>query len=192
MWSTMNQLYSFCLVSLGAAYTFFLRSTREDDDNNNDPDGRRLWQDGQRWLAAAGASSAEEEEMKLERAAHIFSVSLAMLFFSLDVMPILHLGLKESYKRCVAETTKETNYTGICLLFLRFGLLVFTATLSQWEGDPTNLTFVGLLLVATELMLRRLGQKFLSQDMAKVTKGNGTESTWPNVTHARAERSELK
>jgi hypothetical protein len=81
---------------------------------------------------AAGGDDKYDSDALQERAAHLFSGALTIIFFSLDCMTMLHLGMNESKNRCLAEHSKKKKRKGLFVLSLRLGLLAFVATLSQW------------------------------------------------------------
>ena len=197
LWSWCQHIYSLALVLLGAAFTFFL--TFSDD---------MLYYDGRRRNLAGSASVLTGEE--IETAAHLFCGSLAVVFFSLEIMSFLHLGFRESRDRCDLEGGK--NYAGILLVAFKVGVVVFTATLSQWETNPETLTIIALCTVISQLGMRRLCSTFLSHhgthcdtaahqssttaqpyqttDETPLSDSATGEAEWPNVTHARAESAD--
>jgi hypothetical protein len=173
-WTLFQNIYSFALVSLGAAFTIFLTVFANEGDDDAASCLRWLAErDAQaetevagyplcrRWLAAGEEAKYDADELKV-RAAHLFSGSLATIFFCLDCMTILHLGMKESEERCVCKETKKKNSKGMVLLILRVGLIVFCATLSQWMTEPQDLAGVGVACVLGQLLLRKLGGVYLS------------------------------
>jgi hypothetical protein len=173
-WTLFQNVYSFALVSLGTAFTIFLTVFANEDDDDASSCLRWLAEtDAQvgseivgyplcrRWLAAGEEAKYDADKLK-ERAAHLFSGSLAVIFFCLDCMTILHLGMKESQERCVCKETKKKNSKGMFLLVLRTGLIVFCATLSQWMTEPQDLAGVGVACVLGQLLLRKLGGVYLS------------------------------
>ena len=183
--SILNHAYSFALVTLGAAFTVFLTAFADEDE--------------ERRLASASTSSGLDAESRRERGAHIFCGSLAVVFFCLDSMNFLHLGLDESRGRCLCKKTKKKNVKGIILVVVRLGVLAFTATLSQWESEPENLAVIGLICVLMQLLLRKLGAKYLTHSQVhmldphgqcEAKQRHGEEAQWPNVTHAQAEPHE--
>lgn len=192
VWNWFQYVYSFALVMLGAAFTFFL--VLSDDVEYYGERRRRL---------AGTASPFTEEEVG--KAADLFCGSLAIIFCSLEAMSFLHVGFNESQERCVLQGGK--NYTGILLLAIKVGVILFTGTLSQWKTEPKTLSIVGLCTVAFQLVMRKLGSKFLShsythgacqkdgftaekpiaaKDEPLSDRATG-EAEWPNVTHARAD-----
>jgi len=193
VWNWFQFVYSFALVMLGAAFTFFLVLS---DDGGEYPEERR------RRLAGSASSFTGDE---VEKAGDLFCGSLAIIFCSLEAMSFLHLGFNESQERCVLRGGK--NYTGILLLALKVGVIVFTGTLSQWKTEPKTLSIIGLCTVVFQLVMRKLGSKFLShshthaackKDSATAEKPPAAkvdplsdsatgEAQWPNVTHARAD-----
>jgi hypothetical protein len=177
-WNNFNHVYSFFLVCLGADYTFFLTDFSESDAAHR----RRL----------AGGESLYDSEDVLVRAAHLYSASLAIIFFCLDVMTLLHLGVNESQNRCICKAKKRTNVKGITLIVLRISMLAFTATMGLWLTDPANLAILGVVCVLVQILFRKLGSKFLSHSQVHALNPDMPEdesdedATWPNVTHARA------
>jgi hypothetical protein len=185
-WNNMNIVYSFFLVCLGADYTFFLSDYTSDSSQA----GRRLVGGG-RDLAGSVESTYDPEELRV-RAARLYSASLAIIFFSLDVMTLLHLGIDESRNRCICLQRKRKNYKGIVLIVLRLGVLGFTATMGLWTTDPANLAVLGVVCVAVQILFRKLGGQFLSHAQVHALNPDipedesDSEGSWPNVTHARA------
>jgi len=184
-WSILQYVYSLALVGLGAAFTFFLESfayTRYPLALQDEPDSR--------WLAGdTGADSAAG----LGNATYLFSGSLAVIFFSLDIMTVLHLGRNEAKGRCVCARTKKKNKKGIALIACRVALLIFTATSGVWEKRPEYLVVIGLLCVLLQLSLRKIGGWYLGKNLvdahassSRVDDSQTGDAQWPNVTHARA------
>ena len=186
LWNMLQHVYSLALVVLGAAFTFFLLFSEDE--------GRRRL--GERSLASSNAS-----EPDVQAAAHLFGGTLAVIFFSLDGMTLLHLGKEESQKRCAFKGRK--NFNGMAVIAIRIGLIVFTATLSQWLTKPTDLAVIGLFCVLAQLSMRKFGSMYLSHKQIRAVKGPVGEkqvviasddetgdAQWPNVTHARAEEGE--
>jgi hypothetical protein len=195
VWRALQCSYSFALVVLGAAFTFFLVASDESYGR------RRLDRDLSDTTTALSATDKQA-------AAHMFCGSLAIIFFSLDGMILTHLGFDESQDRCVVKGGRM-NLKGIFVLGARVGLLVFAATLSQWQTQPKYLSIAGLLLVFAQQGARKLGGIYLSshhnqaheaeshehgghgEHIVLVKSDSATgESKWPNVTHARAEDGE--
>jgi len=182
LWSLFQYVYSLALVILGAAFTFFLILSEYEEG------------EGHRRLAGGDSSLGGSDVTK---AAHLFCGSLAIIFFSLECMSVLHLGFNECEERCVLQGGK--NYSGILLLVVKVGIIAFTATLSQWETDPQSLVIIALFIVLFQLAMRKLCGKFLSShhddphsavNKDKPLSDDETgEAVWPNVTHPRAEPS---
>lgn len=184
LWNMLQHVYSLALVVLGAAFTFFLLFSEEE--------GRRRL--GERSLAVSNALESD-----VQAAAHLFGGTLAVIFFSLDVMTLLHLGKEQCQKRLKGRK----NFKGMAVVAIRIGLIVFTATLSQWLTEPTDLAVVGLFCVLAQLSMRKFGSMYLSHKQIRAVAGPGGEkqvviasddetgdAQWPNVTHARAEEGE--
>jgi hypothetical protein len=94
-----------------------------------------------------------------------------MIFACLDLMTVSHLGFKECEERCYCKDTKTRNVKGYIIIVLRIGLVLFTATMFLWEIRPKILSLLGLLLVLTQIMIRKLAGVYLRRrKQPKVTK----------------------
>jgi hypothetical protein len=182
LWSLIQNVYSLALVTLSSSFSFFLLFS---DDSSH------------RMLQKRILSTEVDEEAVGDEAANIFSVSLALVFLSLDIMSLLHLGSEEIRKRCFVNTkVKVFAFFGF---IVRLGLIIFTATISQWTRNPKHISSIGLLCVFGELTMRKFGslyfrhqQSFSDGSESKKMEvaqddDDSQEASWPNVLHARAE-----
>lgn len=183
-------IYSFALVTFGSSFTFLLMDNFQIETSSGN----------------ATNTPYDPQEIR-RRAANMFAGSLAIIFFCLDMMTLLHLGIEQSKERCICAQFKQRNTKGIFLVLFRIGLIAFTATLGLWDTESVDLSATGLALVLIQLWTRKLGGKYLSQERAKEMQGAGAhhdhhsaghgmtaeepsgEASWPNVTQARAEPS---
>lgn len=187
VWYILNHAYSLSLVAIGAAFTLFLLSfsrTSEDDgyrrDLLEDSTGSSTTNMVQtilgsaeasfltRALAGGGDSKFSPEQLE-ERAANLFSAALAVIFFALDGMSLMHVGFSHSLKRCKCAKTKRYNIKGNFLVLCRVSLIVFAATLSQWETNPQNLALDALVVTISQIVLRKLGQTYLNKKLEHLT-----------------------
>jgi hypothetical protein len=177
LWNMFQFIYSAALISLGAALTLFLLSFTFEESGDH-----RLLQEmfmmQPRQLAGGGAPMYPPDEMEM-RAANLFSISLTIVLFSLDVMSFCHVGWAESKERCKRQNASLKIMSRVVLI-TRCGLLLFAATLSQWIYDPDKLSELGLGIVLAQICMRMMGEKYLSP------KKEDEENKWPNVTHAEA------
>lgn len=182
-WTLFHQIYSAALISMGAAFTLLIMEYTYAGEVDGDGDHRRF-------LAGGGGGSNYDPKDRQQRIAHLFCWSLTTIWLCLDIMTLLHLGIKDSHNRCQCEHTKTFNVKGIILVMCRVGLLVFMATLSQYETDPENLALLGLMGVVLQLAFRKLGTMYLSADQVHALEKDGNfdpeSGKWPNVTHAKA------
>jgi hypothetical protein len=154
----LMQVYSMSLIILGASYKMLLFEFvyMEDEVTRR----RSLLFHGldQRGLSS-GASAALRftPEDRQERIAHFFSGSLALIFFCLDAMSLAHRGLSASWKRCERCENKTKQFLAFFLVVSRTALLLFIATLSQFETDPNTLAMIGLFTILAQLCLRFVG-----------------------------------
>ena len=207
-------VYSLALVCLGAAFTFFLthfnnnageETTSYEDMSyeKNTVDGSGYDDHSSRWLAGGDDdTTTTDTDMTMQRASHLFAGSLAISFWCLDAMTLFHLGLKQGWDRCVAPNSRKINVAGITVVILRIGLMALTASLSSITQEPEKLSFLGMACVILQLILRKLGAKFLSHAAQVHAMGHGdpakkhhparkqpTAAAWPNVTAPIAEPS---
>lgn len=186
LWTLFHQIYSAALIAVGAGFTLLVLEFTYDDYPGSEGDHRRF-------LAGGGGLSYEPEERR-QRTAHLFCISLATVWFCLDCMTLFHLGFQNSHDRCQCARSKKFNIKGIVVVLLRVGLLAFMATLSQYETNPETLAELGLVGVVLQLVLRKLGTKYLSGNhrvFANEEASGGPASDpedlkWPNVTHAKS------
>jgi len=174
-WMLLVHIYSFSLVCLGAAYTFFLTDFESKSSDSGEKDSSHYVEDDpsssygenekdgtyNRFLAGGGEASDDVD--KDQAAANLFAYSLAICFLCLDGMTMFHVGLQNFNSRCYDEETRRLNYAGCLLLFLRVALLVFTATLAKWETEPEKLSVLGFTCVVVQLILRKMGNRHLTE-----------------------------
>jgi hypothetical protein len=102
------------------------------------------------------------------RGTYIFAISLALVFLSLDVMSLTHVGFKHSRRRCYCKESKWYNKIGIALVVARVGLIGLTGSLA-WiidgnsDDDVVALTGTGFAITLVQLGMRHLGETFLSE-----------------------------
>ncbi len=165
VWGLMKYTYSCALIALGAAFTLFIMSFASDEINEaSDAYGERR-------LAATnnGSKSLHELQQLEQHAANLFCLALALIYFTLDVMSLMNVGLESAWGRCRCQRNHAYNITGIALVFLRVGLIVFCATLGQWRTDPQVLAGVGLGVTISQMILRKLGEKYLNKGLEAET-----------------------
>lgn len=160
----LSQIYSFSLILLGTCYKMLLYEYVYKAEGVR----RTLLfhaPDNHRWLSggesAALRFSTEDRE---QRIAHYFSGSLAMIFFSLDAMSLAHRGIGTQWNRCECAATKAKKFLAFSLVACRTALLIFIATLSQFETNPSRLAVIGLLTILSQLCVRFVGSYALYTD----------------------------
>jgi hypothetical protein len=164
VWIACKYAYSGALLALGAAFTLFVTSFSyevlvDDEDDTTDSDHRVLAGGG------VGTMSRHEFKNREQRAAHLFSIAMALSFFALDGMSIMNVGFDNARKRAYCDKSHAYNIKGVVLVALRVGAIVFVATLSQWKTDPQVLAGIGLGVTIGQILLRKLGQKYLNKKL---------------------------
>ena len=172
-WGFFMTIYSFALVCLGAAFTFFLN--------------HYATKHGSHRLLAGGDDDGGD--MERERSALLFCVSLAVIFLCLDGMTVLHIGLDDISSRL--RSHGKRNVKGITVLVLRLAIIPFTATLSVWETDPGRLSMIALLCVLAQLVLRKFGNMFLSPQVEPEPAAGDEQATPTAATSPRRFRESV-
>jgi hypothetical protein len=170
------QLYSIALIVMGTSFKMFLYEQVYEEEGSTTDAGakdtghRRTATAASvlfRWLAgtanggSSGAQSAistEEAEDKHEQdVAMFYCISLALVWFCMDVMLLLHRGLKKhrgDINRCSWVRCAVVWFLILC----RVALVVFMATFWLSEVRPTILSWVGLLCIVLQLVTREAGE----------------------------------
>jgi hypothetical protein len=175
LFNVVMSVYSAALVAVGASYKILLYSLKSYDK------GRRLYSfphpfDDQqhRWMAAETVSACgPSSDERKENVAHLFSGSLAILFFCLDVLIMTHVGLEKGLDRCkpkecvvcdrTGATKKRFNLKGfLFVIFPRIAITAFIVVLSQWVVEPKHLALAGFAAVVCQIANRFLGDMFFN------------------------------
>eukprot|EP00980_Cylindrotheca_fusiformis_P023731 scaffold10871_cov177-Cylindrotheca_fusiformis.AAC.11 len=132
--------YSASLVGLGAGLTLLLRTFAKSGTGE-----RRRWLElafEGRWLAGGGEPAFPPDEFK-QRAAIVFSLALGLVLFCIEIMAFLHIGFDKARGMLRKKSSLIQNAI-IALVSFRFALILFVATLCQWNTDPAVLSAIGL------------------------------------------------
>jgi len=166
LFNYVMSMYSAALVVVGACYKILLYSLKSDDK------GRRLdsfdVDDQQhRWLAETTASACgPSNDERKKNVAHLFSGSLAILFFCLDVLILSHVGLEKGLSRVKPKESvcprtgapkKTFNVKAFVYVIFRVAITAFIVTLSQWVVEPKYLALAGFAAVVCQIANRFLG-----------------------------------
>ena len=149
IFSLLMFFYSAALVLLGVSYKMMLYEFVYESSNSG-----RLLIEVPRWLAGGEGVLQYDTDDRQQRVAHFFCGSMATVWFCLDVMMIVHRGIDTNVSRCTCSRTKKMKLTGLLLIFVRAGLIVLIATLSQYVRDPEVLALIGLSATFSQLILR--------------------------------------
>lgn len=163
MLATVLNFYSASLVGLGAGLTLFLRTFAKSGNGE-----RRLWLEFAfegRWLAGGGEPAFPPDELK-QRAATVFSISLGLVLFCVELMTFFHVGL-DKVRAMLRSKSTMIQYAIIVLVVVRLGLILFVATLCQWNTDPQVLSGIGLASVLMYSVLFSVPRKLAKDDNQK-------------------------
>jgi hypothetical protein len=152
-----SQIYSIALVVLGAAYKMFLYEVVHASHSSSSGGRFRLLGDVMsRWLTSTDGGSSLPTAVRQQNIAHLFSGSMAIVWLCLDVMILAHKGIGANVHRAVA-CTLVWRATTLLFVLVRLGLIVFFATLSQYETRPTRLAAIGCAGVVLQFVSRAVG-----------------------------------
>jgi uncharacterized membrane protein YeiB len=165
-------VYSTCLIVVGATYKMFLfeyvyldatssssasyNSTGNATSSYGDDANHRLLYPtmAARWLAAGESAALRlDKEDRRQRIAHLFSGSLALVWFCLDVVTWAHSNFEVLPR---ASQGRKARVAAIVLVVLRVALIGWIATVSQYETDPDVLSIMGLAGILAHLGSRAL------------------------------------
>lgn len=143
------QSLSLGLIAFGVSFKIMLNTIVSDNAKYDSYESRRL---------AATPSVSEEATSSL------FSGSLAIVLITLELMLANHKGPKGTYKRLfksrdggVHGIIKKVNKPLILLSLFKLGLILFTATLSQWEKPLTEDSIIAFAIVLSMSISRVIG-----------------------------------
>lgn len=162
------QIYSLSLIVLGVSYKMLLLESVHvevsSSSSGNSSSRHRLFE---RDLAVESSttnlSSASERQQNI---ADLFSGSLAVIFFCLDAMSLVHRGVKTQMHQCECVNTIKKKILLVALSAGRVVLTVFVATVSQFETDPRRVALIGTLVILGQVCVRLVGgYVFHSSDM---------------------------
>jgi hypothetical protein len=149
--SFLMVVYSIGLVIVGACVKMLLYEIVYQHDDTTSAHRTLL----QRVLAGSSSAALRfSTQDRQQRIAHLFSGSVTVVWFCLDGMTFTHIGWdakKAKYNELTSTPLKVLYW--VCML-LRLGLLILSATMSQWVTKPTTLSWLGLMGVISQLALR--------------------------------------
>jgi hypothetical protein len=165
------QAYSLALIVLGVSYKMSLLELVLMEDESDVGSYRRrgllsqgrMWkeeEDDHRWLAATGTASTSLDlsaAQRQQRIAHLFSASMAVIFFCSDAMSLAHRGIWTQIERCGCADTALKKMLLTVLVACRAILLVFIASLSQFVTDPSKVISIGTLAILAQVCVRLVG-----------------------------------
>lgn len=157
-----GQFYSAALIVLGTSYKMILYeyvyASAADDYRflEESGGGDFVMDDRSRWLAGSDPPIADTADRR-QRVAHFFCISMALVWFCLDVMLIAHKGIGYNVKRCSEAGSKRQHYFAMSMGLMRTSMIVGIATMSQYVTEPGLLAFLGLIGIMLQVMLRVAG-----------------------------------
>mmetsp|Transcript_9192 Transcript_9192/g.21918 ORF Transcript_9192/g.21918 Transcript_9192/m.21918 type:complete len:989 (+) Transcript_9192:3-2969(+) len=138
----LAQVLSMGLITFGVCFKIMLSTVLADASSY----GRRL----------AGSYNVSND-----MTATLFSISLTIILVSLELMLVTHKGTNETFQRLWKNRDggskgiqKKLHKPLLALTIAKVGLIVFVATLSQWENELTEISWIGLMVVFAMLVSR--------------------------------------
>jgi len=189
LFNVMNQFYSAALVVMGVSYKMFLYEYTYSGESDSHRSLHHL--DG-RHLAGGGATQFDTEDRR-QRIANLFTGALCVAWVSSDIMLLAHKGIKGNMNRFSCES-KILGGLRVLVVLARLGLIIFVATLSQYQTDPVLVAEAGLSAIVGQVLLRVIGESIFPKEKIHhdTSAGHGDEENqfddekWPNTTEARA------
>jgi hypothetical protein len=193
--SFLMQAYSASLVAVGGSYKMLLYEFTYEGEYDSGYGKRLLTPSYDPPLSrslAGGPPSGFSEEDRQQRVANIFCISLAIVWFTSDLMTLCHKGISSNLDRCYCDKDSKFSKIGAVVIFLRLSLLAFIATLSQYMYDPTYIAIIGLAGNMAQVILREMSTAIFSNGKDHAThdgekhseESDEDDDIWPNVTHA--------
>jgi hypothetical protein len=108
----------------------------------------------------------EQTEKDFTPASKTFSAFLFLVVFFLEMINVTHIGgFKEAYERrfVVKDGERKPHWPVILVTLLKVGILLFSATLSQWNHEPGALTGCGCAAIFALLIIRHLNKYVMDQ-----------------------------
>jgi len=159
LFTHVYQLYSVSLLLLGASYKMFLYEfVYASGTTSHRPMFSAIHQAESRFLAGSAATTALELPVneRQQNIAYFFSGSMALIWFCLDVSSLAHVGINKNLER-LASVTASSRMVLVLLIIARISLIVFIATVSQYEHRPEVLALIGMFSVIAQLIIRSIG-----------------------------------
>lgn len=194
----LMQIYSAALILLGTAYKMFLYEYVYED--YEDSHRLLLWKIASRFLAGDSSGTGLELDAgeRQQRIANFFCATLGIVFFTQDLMLLMHKGLKDNMGRCRCKHTGKTRVISVALTFIRVGIVVFIVTLRGYVTGPLWLSIIGLCCILAQVILRVVSSIVFPDDAVHweggidedgnhiMVEDDENEFKWPNTTEAQA------
>jgi hypothetical protein len=158
--SLLIQILSIGLIAFGVSYKVTLTIIAAEAASGGDyDDGCSTYNDDAHRLLAGGESCPGEGRrlagvpaITNQASAAVFCSSLSIILISLEFMLLTHAGVKKNYRRLFKRLEhNDWKHVDFPLLFIGLAkvmIILFTATMSQWETDPTTITVMGFFIVS--------------------------------------------
>jgi len=173
LFSRLYYVYSIALIVLGTTYKMFLFEFVYADvaDTTTVADaggeGRRsLWSSvasSGRWLAGSSGALLLDPDERRQSVTAFFSGSLAVVFFCMDALIVLHRGFGVSVKR-VESLQLHNRLFGPLLTVVRIGIIALASTVFMYEQEPQHLSIIGLGTILGQLIIRAIGTYLFPPD----------------------------
>lgn len=151
-------IYSACLILVGCSYKMILHQFLEEDESEEE--------------------GAEMQHDNSHLIADLFSYSMALSFFALDMMIIAHRGWAANFSRFLVGG--RTGLISILIVIADYMLLFITFSLSSVITDLELLSVAGLSITFLQVILRTRGLKYFP--VSKKAMEDHQVPRWPNTT----------
>jgi hypothetical protein len=166
--ATVLQIYSVALVVMGTSFKMLLYEQVYEDEAVSAPVTNvtrratstilsRLLADATATPTVSTAAAELDKKNHEKNVAMFYCISLAIVWFCLDVMLLLHRGIQK-HQDDVNKCSRLRCVTVGVLILCRVALVVFMATYWLTEVRPAVLTLVGLVCIVLQLLTREAGE----------------------------------
>ena len=142
------------LIVFGVTYKVFLKGIVKDDAK---------YESGDKTSAGRMLGDASPE-ISDQTSAYVFSVSLAVVLLSLELMCLTHSGLKQAFGHLVKREEgagTSPHWPVVIIALFKVGLFSFQLTLGLWTTDQGVLTICGFCVVLAMSVTRVLSFFFI-------------------------------
>lgn len=163
LFSILIQILSMGLIAFGVSYKIMLSNVFQEELAKELKDILQNAYEDEGHRRLAGVPTVTDTAV-----ASLFSGALSIVLLSLEMMLGTHKGVTKSYQLLFHEIETfhifSLNWPLMFISLFKIGIMCFTATLSHWATDPTQVTIAGFLIVTAMAVTRIVGWGFVNHE----------------------------